>query len=310
MVHHSSTNQRLTSYHLIFNPVSGSGDPGTELANIQSALEPISDLTVHLTKPEKSAEQFAQDAIAAGADIVIAAGGDGTVSGVASALVGTDVVLGIIPSGTANSFAAALEIPENLIDACEIIRIGKPTQVDTARCNGNLMLLVACVGFEADLLTRMNREEKSRLGKLAILKNSIKELQEIDQFSTQLETPYGRWQEPATAVTIANAAPASMILAQGPSDISADDGTLSITLITPEHQWDVMTSAANLFLSALQERSVENETVHSWKASRVRVETDPPQSVFVDGEPAGTTPLTIECHPRSLTVLTLPPPQS
>ena len=136
------------SYHLIFNPISGPGEPGAKLMEIQAALESLPNFTTHLTKPEVSAQDLAQQAVAAGADVVIAAGGDGTVSGVAKALVDTDVALGIIPAGTANAFAAALQIPESYRDACEIIQAGHSQRLDTARCNGEMMLLVACIGFE------------------------------------------------------------------------------------------------------------------------------------------------------------------
>lgn len=295
------------SYALIFNPVSGPGDPGDKLTEIESGLASLPNLSVHLTQPDRGAEQLAQEAVANGANIVIAAGGDGTISGVASALVDTEVILGVIPTGTANGFASALNIPESWLDACEIIKAGHRQRVDTARCNGRLMLLVACIGFEADLLTNMDREEKSQLGKLAIVTNSIEELQNVKQFETKLETPNHQWQEPATAVTIANTATPDMVLAQGPANTTASDGTLSITLVTPEHRWGVVKSAAKLFWSALQQSTVEDDTVHSWKAPYVKVTTDPPQTVFVDGEPAGETPLEIQCHPRSLTVLTPKP---
>ncbi|RZM79156.1 YegS/Rv2252/BmrU family lipid kinase [Leptolyngbya iicbica] len=300
---HPAAETAAQSYWVVFNPVSGTGQPGDKLTEIQSALESLCHLTVRLTKPDLSAAQIAQDAVAAGADVVIAAGGDGTVSGVASALVDTDVALGIIPTGTANAFASALNIPESVLDACDIIQTGQHQRVDTAWCNDRLMLLVACIGFEAELLDRMDREEKSQLGKLAIVTNSLKELRDVRQFETQLETPDDQWHEPATAVTIANAATVDMVLAQGPAAVTADDGNLSITLVTPEHQWGVVKSAANLFLSALQERTVDNDTVHSWQVPQVKVHTDPAQAVFVDGEPAGETPLTVKCHPRSLSVL-------
>jgi len=299
----SNAGQKPKSYYAIFNPVSGPGEPDSERAEIESALASLPNVTIWQTDPDVGAEQLARQAITDGADVVIAAGGDGTVSGVASALVGMDAVLGIIPTGTANAFASALNIPEDIAGACDVIETGRHQQVDTARCNGRIMLLVACIGFEADLLDRMDREEKSQLGKLAIITNSLKEIRDVEQFDAQLEIPGDRWQESATSVTIANAATANMVLAQGPGKVASDDGDLSITLIAPEHQWGVVKSAANLFLSALQGRTVENETVHSWKTNRVTVTTQPAQSVYVDGEPAGETPVTVECHPRSLTVL-------
>jgi len=308
MATHQYSDKPNPSFHLIFNPIAGPGEPGEKLPDIESGLEELKNVTVHHTQKDVGAHSLAQKALQAGADVLIVAGGDGTVSGVAAALVDTDVPLGIIPTGTANSFAAAVGITGSIANACEIIRTGCGKRVDTARSNGHLMLLATCIGFEANLLTDMNREEKSRLGRLAIVTNGLKQLKNVEQFDTTLEDPEadnpdGRWQEPATAVTIANTATMGMVLAQGPADIQPDDGHLSITVVTPDHRWDALTSAANLFLSGLQQRSVNDETVHSHKASQMTVTTDPPQRVYVDGEPAGETPVTVRCYPRSLTVI-------
>lgn len=298
-----STEFKLLSFHLVFNPISGQGEPGPKLTQIESALEEFPHLTVHLTKPEMEAKTLAQQAVAEGADVVIAAGGDGTVSGVAAALLGTDCCLGIIPAGTANGFATTLGIPEDIQGACEVIKAGHRQPVDTAICNGRVMLLVACIGFEADLLTRMDREEKSRLGKLAIVTNSLKQLQDVKQFEAEIQTPDRSWHQSATAVTIANTATVGMVLAQGPAEVKADDGDLSITVVDPKHKWGVLTSAADLWLSALRQQSAQSETIRACKARKVKVETDPPQAIFVDGEQAGQTPLTVECQPKSLMVL-------
>lgn len=97
--------------HLIFNPVAGQGNAEQDLTLIRQLLEPHLSLRIHQTTPEINSEQLAHAAISADADIVIAAGGDGTVSTVAGALIGTGISLGIIPRGTANAFAVALGIP-------------------------------------------------------------------------------------------------------------------------------------------------------------------------------------------------------
>lgn len=296
--------KQAKSYHLIFNPHSGPGDPGPKLAEIESNLESISNLTVRLTEPDIRIEAIAQQAVEEGADVIIAAGGDGTVSGVAATLVDTDRVLGIIPAGTANAFATTLGIPENFASACNIIKAGHWQRVDTARCNNQMMLLAASIGLEADMLERMERQEKSRFGKLAIVINSLRELQALEQFETHLQTPDRTWHESSTAVTIANTATKTMVLAQGPAEITADDHNLSITLVTPKNRLGILRSVANLFLSGLQQKTVDNAAIYSCKAQSVQVTTDPPQTVFVDGEPFGKTPIELTSHPQSLNVLT------
>ena len=108
---------------LIFNPVAGQGDPQEELAEIRSHLEPQIMLEVWLTKPDLDPAEQARELIqeikafdqtGEGESILIASGGDGTVGAVASAMVGSDIHLGIIPRGTANAFSVALGIPTSI----------------------------------------------------------------------------------------------------------------------------------------------------------------------------------------------------
>lgn len=299
----STSDQEQKSYHIIFNPISGQEEPGTKLIAIEEAFEGL-NFKIHLTKPEVDARQLAKDALESGADVLVAAGGDGTVTAVASVLVGTNTPLGIIPSGTANGFATAVGIPEDVTDACEIIKADHRSWMDTARCNGQLMLLVACVGFEANLLDNMERDEKNLLGKFAIIKQGLEELSDIEKFDSEVTTPENSWHESATAITIANTATADMVLAQGPAEVAPNDSRLSVTLMSPEHQWEAVVSAADLLMSALQRRAVEEDTVRHCQVAEVTVETHPPKKIFVDGEPAGHTPLTVKAHPRSLLVLT------
>ena len=120
--------------HLIFNPISGQGNPELDLILIKRLLSPEIQLNVILTKPEIEPGEQAKDAIQEGADLVIASGGDGTISAVAAAVIGTDIPLGIIPRGTANAFSVALGIPTNVNAACEVILAGSTRVVDVALC--------------------------------------------------------------------------------------------------------------------------------------------------------------------------------
>lgn len=290
-------------HHLIFNAMSGPGDPDEKLRAIAAALHTAFTPTLHRIESPTDMEALTRQVVAEGAEVVIAAGGDGTVSAIAAALVHRPTQLGIIPTGTANGFAHALGIPEHIPAACDIIKQGHGHPVDTARCNDRMMLLTTNIGFEANLLTKMDRSEKNRWGKLAIVVNSFRELREIERFETWLQTAEQTWHEPATAVTIANTATRSMVLAQGPGNITADDGNLAITVATPKRGWGMLASALRLFISALRQSSVQGDRIRSCKSPAVTVKTDPRQQVYVDGEPAGETPVTIRSEPRSLTVL-------
>ena len=78
---------------LIFNPVSGQGNAEAQLATIKDLLEPHIALTIYLTSLEAAAGQLTREAVAQGTELIIASGGDGTVSEVASVLIGTGIPL-------------------------------------------------------------------------------------------------------------------------------------------------------------------------------------------------------------------------
>jgi diacylglycerol kinase (ATP) len=296
--------------HLIFNPASGQGDPNNDLALIRRTLEPQVQLNVIFTEEHKSPVDQAKEAIEAGADLIIASGGDGTVSAVAGVVLETDIPLGIIPRGTANAFAVALGIPTSVKGACDTILAGNTKVVDMARCNGKPMILLAGIGFEADFVERANRELKNRLGALAYILAGVQQLGEAEAFeaSIELEDAEGdRELKQGTvttgAITVANAAPATSVLAQGFGQVNYDDGLLDITISTSKTRLQGINALTSLFTSALVNTPTERDDILQLRASRIKVSTNPPRKVVVDGEIIGTTPVDIDCIPGGLTVL-------
>jgi diacylglycerol kinase family enzyme len=91
----------MRSAYLIFNPVAGQGDAEQDLAKIRAMLEPTIALEVHHTTAEIDADQLALVAVNQGVEAVIVAGGDGTISATANALMETGIPLGVISRGTA-----------------------------------------------------------------------------------------------------------------------------------------------------------------------------------------------------------------
>jgi methylglyoxal synthase len=296
----SLTTTRLA--YLIFNPVSGQGTPEQALSTIRQLLEPKMHLAILLTTPEVGAEQLAQEAIATGADLIIAAGGDGTVSAVAGAVIDTGIPLGIIPRGTANAFATALGIPGNIRGACDTILSNTTRIVDAARCNGMPMILLAGIGFEAEMVEKANRESKDRFGALAYLLAGVQQLNEQELFDTQIEIDGTVSEFQAAAITIANAAPPTSVLAQGFGQVPVDDGLLDVTIGAPSTTLQAINTMIQLFGAALIKVTPNREDIACVRAKHLRVTTEPPQKVVVDGEIIGTTPIEVECIPGGLTV--------
>ncbi|MBE9040448.1 methylglyoxal synthase [Oscillatoriales cyanobacterium LEGE 11467] len=295
--------------HLIFNPVSGQGNAEEDLKIIKQQLEPAMTLRVHFTTLEIGPEQLTQKAMEARADLIIASGGDGTVSAVADALIGTDVPLGIIPRGTANAFAVALGIPSRLTpirSACQVILNGNTRKVDAARCNGLPMILLAGIGFEAEMVEKADREAKNRWGALAYIMAGFQQFNEQELFETEIEVEGVVKKFHAAAVTIANAAPPSSVMAQGAGEAIAHDGLLDVTIVAPKTDLQAISALANLVGAALLKTPTNREEIISLQTKRVKVMTNPPQKVVLDGENIGTTPVEIECVPGGLTTIAPP----
>ena len=288
---------------LIFNPVAGQSDPDRDLAQIRGLLDPEIDLDIYLTTPDIDATRLAKEAIERGASSIIASGGDGTLSATAGALVGTNIPLGIISRGTANAFAAAMGIPDTIDAACETILGGTTRVVDAAYCNGKPMVLLAGIGFEAEMVERADRETKNRLGILAYILAGFQQLRDFDRFEVEIETEDKIIKLAAAAVTVANAAPPTSVLAQGPAGLIVDDGLLDLTVVAPVNRAGAIAASYHLLQTALSGNAAEREDIGYLRARRIQVRTDPPQKVVLDGEIIGTTPVEIECVPGGLTLL-------
>ena len=291
--------------HLIFNPVSGGGNGQQDLEFIKQTLEPHLHLEVHLTSPEIDPQELAAQAIAQDADLIIASGGDGTVSAVAGATIGTDIPLGVIPRGTANAFGMALGITQQINQlrrACEIILAGKIRTIDAARCNDRPLILLAGIGYEAETIEKADREAKNRWGSLAYIMAGWQQLDEQNLFEAELEIGGEMRTFQAGAITIANAAPPTSVLAQGIGEVVADDGLLDITIATVDNKLQAVTTILGMLGAAIIRTNAELDNIVHLRSPKVKISAKPEQKVVLDGEIIGSTPLEIECLPRSLKV--------
>ncbi len=172
---------------IIANPISGK-KKHAQYFNL--AMEVLKSHGVHpeirVTSKRGDARQFARDAVEKGFDIVVAAGGDGTVNEVANGLVGSPVKLGIMPLGTANVFALEAEIPLDPVSATDIILQGvsefitlghiayRDRAVNATR--ENYFLMMAGIGFDGGVLHHIKRDHITRWGKAAYFATGVKVL--------------------------------------------------------------------------------------------------------------------------------------
>ena len=296
--------------YLIFNPVAGQGNPDRDLAMIRQILAPQVNLHTIFTQPDVDPVAQAKEAIATiqanqtddEAGFIIASGGDGTVSAIAGATIQTNIPLGVIPRGTANAFSVAMGLPIDLRQACEAIVAGNTRVVDAACCNNIPMILLAGVGFEAEMVDNANRELKNQLGTLAYVLSGAQQLFSQALFRANIEIDGQTIEFDTVAVTVANAAPATSVTAQGFGEVIPDDGLLEITIPIPQTRLQGVNMMATLFTSALVKSQFEREDVVCLRTNRLKVTTDPPQKLVVDGELCEANPIEFKCIPGGLTI--------
>ena len=297
--------------YVIFNPVAGQGNPDVDLATIREILEPQILVNVIMTKPNIDPAQQAKEVVATirshqdsdlGSRFIVAAGGDGTVSAVAGATIGTGISLGIIPRGTANAFAVGLGLPTNLRAACNTILAGNTHVIDAARCNDIPMILLAGLGFEAGMVTKASRELKNELGNLAYLLAGVRQLATAQPFQATVEIDGEITEISTTALTVANVAPATSVLAQGLGQVVPDDGLLEVTISTSKTRLQSLRSLASLARNAAVRVPTQRDDILCLRAAKLKVTTNPPQTLVIDGEIMEANPIEFDCIPKGLTV--------
>jgi YegS/Rv2252/BmrU family lipid kinase len=145
----------------ILNPVSG-GKPTDKIPDIiRSEIDTGKyDYEIKFTKHPGHAHELANNAITENIDIIVAVGGDGTVNEVASCLIQSKVVLGIVPVGSGNGLARHLGIPRSVSKAIRLINKSHHHFIDTATVNGKAFISIAGVGFDAEVARKFTDSKK------------------------------------------------------------------------------------------------------------------------------------------------------
>lgn len=152
---------------LIANPIAG-GDARSSIARAVAFLQASgARVELILTSRRGDAENAAREAKNEDFDLIIAAGGDGTLNEVANGLAGSAVPLAFLPLGTANVMAIEMGLPAGIEAACQVALEGKVRSVALAKIDGRYFLMMAGFGFDAAAVRKVSPKLKRRTGKLA-----------------------------------------------------------------------------------------------------------------------------------------------
>ncbi|MCK8117028.1 dual specificity protein phosphatase family protein [Pseudoalteromonas sp. 2CM37A] len=293
---------------IIANPVSGTKMWQDKEHLIVARLSAYYDLEVLTTTKEIDGIELAKQAIKDKPDIIIACGGDGTVTEVASVLVNTQCKLGIIPMGTANALAHVLMgISSKIIpveQACDLIIDGQTQTIDTAYCNDELMLLLAGIGYEQSMVEKADRDSKNESGQLAYLSGFFQAFSEQKAQTLYVTLDDNQTQEVNTnSFIVANAAPFTTLLAQGGGQPDHEDGLLDINWLLPSDENTTrVLSIAELMFSSITQTHLAISSHHT-NAIKVTITADEEIKYVLDGEIKTADTLTITVDPASLNVI-------
>lgn len=285
---------------------------GRDQAEVRACLEASLSESFALTVVSAEGSALGPKVEAAIAELrpslLVAFGGDGTVSRTAALARAHGLTLGIIPGGTANSVARELGIPEDLDEACACLREGQVRRIDVADvypagAEPRAMLLMATLGLHADTIVDTPRDAKRALGPIAYFATALEKLTDIAPFDAVLEAGSERVEAKLTALTVANLAPEHSVWAQGPAELDERDGLLDVTLLSADTALSVVAAGLHLYRSAREGEAADRDDIAMFRCARVRVDARPPQRVMVDGDDAGTTPVELVCERRALGVV-------
>ena len=287
---------------VIINPAAGQDQPVLKSLN-QAFQEAGVDWEIALTKEKGDGKRLARLAVQSGAELVMVYGGDGTVMECASGMSGSQIPLAILPGGTANVMARELGLPLNLTEAIQLA-INPQSRVrcvDMGQIDENTFLLETGIGFEAEMVEGADRELKDRLGVLAYGLSALQTLADppLAQYRLCLDGTEVTCEGLACIVANSGNLGVQGVALSPKTDIS--DGMLDVFLVTKTD----LPSLVSMAISVVSGRQ-DPPALQHWQVQEVLVEADPPQTVQMDGEIIGQTPVRIKVLPEAVRLIVPP----
>lgn len=281
---------------VIVNPRSGRNSGAATASRAARVLGAFWEVETAETAGPGDAERLAREAAARGMDLVMACGGDGTLSQCVNGLRGTGVACGIIPCGTGNDFARCAGVPLEPEAAAGYALRGSARPVDLLGVNGGerFCLNVAGAGLDAAIAERMNRRRRATGGSAAYLPGIVAGILAFrpvyGRLRVDAEEVIGDW----TLVAFANARSYGAGIRIAPS-AEFDDGLMDVVAVAGLSKLQLLRHLPLL----LRGRHLGHPAVRCWKARRATFETSPPAPVSVDGDVACRTPVALEVLPSA-----------
>ncbi len=260
--------------HFIVNPRSGAA---LQALDTVRAFAAANGGTVTLTERPRHASELARAAVAGEAGIVAAVGGDGTLNEVASVLVGTPAIFGLVPCGSGNGLGRHLGIHGSVPRALEVLRSGRIRAIDTGLADGHPFFTAAGLGFEAEISERFNQLVKR--GFWRYLTTGARRYRNYRPLTYTIEHEGTRTPLPAFTLAVANTDQYGNNAYIAPG-ATVDDGLLDLTVVPPIRPLHALPLFVRLFRGTLE----RDKAVWRRRGARFIVERAGPGLIHTDGE--------------------------
>lgn len=251
-----------------------------------------------------------REALAASVDLIVAAGGDGTIRAVCETAARSGTAIGILPHGTGNLLARNLDIPVNVRDAMDVVFGGQDRAIDLASFSPDSgedtsFLVMAGLGMDAMIMTGVNEDLKKRIGYLAYFVSGAKALT-FPRVKVSITVDDG---EPARfkarTVVVGNVGFLQGGIPLLP-DAEIDDGLLDVVIIAPKR----FLGWLSIVVRVITRGKRNNDRLTRLRGKKIHIEAEKPVPMQLDGDPAGEgQTITAQVHPGIVLVrVPLPPP--
>jgi YegS/Rv2252/BmrU family lipid kinase len=286
---------------IIINPSSGKEEALEHVRNAEQVLsEQGYQVTIMETAKELDATRYCITACKECYDLVVSIGGDGTLHETINGLTDQEhhPKLGVVPLGTANDFARALQIPLIPEQAIQTLASANVKTVDVGQINDRLFGNVVAVGSIAGSLSSVASEDKTKLGSLAYLKEGLKHLTSPTAHPLVIHYDEQIWQgeSPLFLAVLTNSVGGFENLIP---DAAVDDGLLHCFILQDLSIFNTITASVSLLLGNLK----NHKDVVYFTAQNVRVSSPESVRTNVDGEEGPTLPLTLDVLPSHIQVI-------
>lgn len=282
---------------LIYNPYSGNTSIKIKLDSVIDNLQ-NGGYEVTLYRTMSIDGIYDSMKYAEGYDCIIASGGDGTLNHVINAMIknNINIPIGILPAGTANDFANHLNIPKNLIDACNVISNGKTIEFDLGKINDRYFVNVAAAGLLTDVSQKININIKNTLGKMAYYLKGIEQIPNFRTIPVRIKYENKEINEMLFLFVILNGATAGGFKLA--PDSNAFDGNLNLVAIKACNVVDLF----NLFIKMLMGEHLGDNNIIYLKGKNFVIECDDNPDTDIDGEAGPKFPLNVRLSDKKIRV--------